>query len=133
MSTPCAKDLLLVSATFGTAADIVTGFSFGRNSEIVSVQGEGVIGDECHGVKRGKFFVLVDYLSEPHWAVAGSAASLVIVTKKMDGTTNRTYTFATMRTFEFAYEFDRDNPDGARWRQPFIYQGTMASNPLTIS
>jgi len=133
MGTPCGADLLLVSATYGSAIDMCTGFQFGRSADVVSIQGEGVIGEECHGVKKGRYIVVVEYLVAPNWAVGGAAASLVIVTKKMDGTTNRTYTFANMRTFEYAKEFDRDNPEGSRWRQPFIYQGTLASDPLTIS
>lgn len=131
---PCDADLLLVSAIHGsTQLGIVTGFQFGLAADLAKIRGEGVKGPSCIGVKANDYVVVVEFLVAPPVAVNGAAASLVIVTKKMDGTTSRTHTWVTMRTFEYAREFDRENPEGGRWRQPFIYEGALASDPLTIT
>lgn len=131
---PCDADLLLYQVQFGgTDVGLVTAFNFGRTAELVKISGEAKLGPSCVADKKRDYFVIVDSVIPLNISPLAAAASLVIKTKKMDGTTVRTHTFATMRPFEYAKEFDRDNPEGSRWRLPLQHVGDMDTDPLTIS
>ena len=134
MSNPCDADLLLHFAQLGGVdIGLVTAFNCGRLSNLVKISGEGKRGPSCVGASKLDYFVIVESIVPLGIAPEAAAASLVIRTKKMDGTTVRTRTWATMRPFDYANEFDRDNPEGSRWRQPFQHVGDMDTDPLTLS
>lgn len=132
-ANPCNVDLKLYSADLGaTNIGLVRGFRYGYIAQLVKVRSEGKKGPGCVGVKETDYFVLVEFLVPNPIAVGTAAASLVIKTLLMDGTTQRTHTFATMRPFEYSRDFS-DDRDFNPYLQPFQHVGDMDSDPLTIS
>jgi hypothetical protein len=121
-------NLLIVSATHGSALGICTGAAFQYIANLVAVRGEGVTGPTSRGMDRSDFQATISYLVGPPRPVNGSPASLVIVVKKMDGSTSVTYTITTMKASSYSYNFNRDSAP-AEWSQTFEHVGDMASDP----
>lgn len=121
-------NLLLVSATCSTALGIVTGVSFTYAAELTTVRGEGATGPTARGMSRSDMQASVSFLVGPPIAPNAAPASLVIVAKKMDGSTSVTYTITSMKASSYTFTFQRDAPPG-EWTQTFEHVGSMASDP----
>lgn len=121
-------NLLIVSATHGSALGICTGVAFQYIADLLAVRGEGVTGPTSRGMMRSDFQATISFLVGPPRPVNGATASLVVVVKKMDGSTSVTYTITTMKASSYSYNFNRDSAP-AEWSQTFEHVGDMASDP----
>lgn len=123
-------NLLIASGTHSSALGIVVGFSFSYDPTFLELPGEGVTGSTAAGMYRSRFVVTLTFLVGPPRPPNGALASLVIVVKKMDGTTSVTYTITSMKAGRYALNFDRSNPP-AQWTQEFFNVSDMATDPQT--
>lgn len=121
-------NLLIASGTHSSALGIVVGFSFTYDPEFVEVQGEGVTGSTAAGMRRSRFTATLDFLVGPPRPVNGSLSSLVIVVKKMDGTTSVTYTITSMKAGKYTCTFNRESAP-AVWTQEFFNVSDMSTDP----
>ena len=121
---------LLASATHGTACGIPTAFGYRRDSQFLKIRDAGKTGPGSIGEYLADFNAFVRWLVGGAKEVDGSRASLVVVLKKMDGTTSLTYTCATMAAGGYGFAFDRDAPPGS-YDQDFHHEGDMDSEPVS--
>lgn len=121
-------NMLIASATHGSALGICTGAAFQYIADMLAVRGEGVTGPTSRGMQRSDFQATISFLVGPPRPVNGAPASLVIVVKKMDGSTSVTFTITSMKASSYSYNFNRDSAP-AEWSQTFEHVGDMASDP----
>ena len=121
-------NLLIASGTHSTALGIVTAAAFQYMASLLAVRGEGVTGPTSRGMDKSDFQVTLGFLVGPARAPNGAPASIVIVVKKMDGSTSVTYTITSMKAGSYSYNFNRDSAP-AEWTQTFEHVGDMATDP----
>jgi hypothetical protein len=122
----------VASGTHGaTSIGIVVAFSIGYLEQILSVPGEGTAEPTSRAAVRKDLTAIVESLNTTRIA-PNTKGSLVLVGKKMDGSTDVTHTLANMKASEYAYAIDRDSPP-ARMRQTFVYEGADSHGDYSIA
>lgn len=110
---------------------MVVAFSVGYLEQILTVPAEGTAEASSRSAVRKDLTAIVESLNTSRMAPADKG-SLVLVGKKMNGSTTQTHTLANMVASEYAYAIDRDSPP-ARLRQTFVYEGSDSHGDYTIA
>ncbi len=120
----CAALILMVSGTWGSAFGISVGYSWAFTREDVTIRAEGSVDPDNHGTIRQNLVASVQFLEGSPVAVSDTAASLVMVSKTVDGVT-KTETLLRQIPRGAGRTFNRESPPSIV-TQDFICKGAAA-------
>ncbi len=123
MGSPANAEILVVSATWGAAVGVAVDFSWSFTKSYIAIRGEDSIDPDQQGLIGRNCEAELSFLHGP-LTCSDTAASLVIVTRKVDGTTH-TDTITNLICVDCSKSMNRDSPP-AIYKQRFIGKGTMA-------
>lgn len=127
MATPTKAQILIASATWGSAVGICTGFSYSYTVGRVTVKDEASVEQDARGIVDENVVASVTFLHTP-LTFSETAASLVIVTKNVDGGTT-THTIANVIPDSLTASMDRNSPPGSF---TIVFSGKGAQSQPTV-